>query len=172
MIVAVIAILAAVVFVIYSWLVIGPTDPVFGLVVTVFLFGAAGLTGPVAERVVPQRCMVVSTSTHRVLQRLGAERFGTMLGKLGWQVRAKLVSRLQLHELIVQVHRSFSAHSITGGLQMGLGLLVLVLGGVWSGATLVILAIVLHVYPALLQVRVYRRFIRLRAHMADDPNSL
>lgn len=154
----------------FSWRVIGPGHPVFVAVVVCLVFSTAALTGPLAERLVPPWWLARWGRADRILRALGVRGFGRFLELIRWRVRPPLdYSPDGVARLARDVIRSFGGHVFGVALHGGVAVVALGAGHGWSALWLVLTAIPLHLYPALLQVMVYRRVARLQQRMRAKP---
>lgn len=140
------------------WFVLGPSNPWYavGLVGTTFALGPA-LAGPVMKRV-PRRWFRVPSSEHVLHRMLGVGLFGRLLEVSGWnRVVAKPMrgfsgTRAGLASLEQSVRGNISAHGGCFAVHVVLAIFALFSRHPWRGALwMLVPAIVVHLYPVLLQ---------------------
>lgn len=160
------AVAACAALIVVSWSVIGPAHSVFVVVVVCAVFSAAAFTGPLADRWVSLTWINTSDRGARVLRSIGVSVFGDFLRLIRWRVRGRLESPSGIEQLAAEVKRSFGGHLFGAAAHAVVAVLVLAAGRPWAACWLVLSAVPLHIYPALLQVMVYRRVVGLQELIA------
>lgn len=144
-----------------GWAVIGPGAPVFVLVVSLTVLGSAGFTGPIWDRLGLLRVLGTVQVADRWLRFLGVAAFGHVLHVLGLQVQRRLESPSRIPYVMGEVARSFGGHLFGSLVHVVVALVQLAAGWLGPAGLLLAAAVPLHVYPALLQILVYRRLATL-----------
>lgn len=139
-----------------AWLFIGPTGFSFALVThLVLLSWVSSIVGP-RVKIPDLDWLRVRNWELRLYPALGVRLFGTLLDLIGWnrviaKERGFSGTREGLHGLDQHTRRSEIGHGLCIVVTVAMALGVLATGG-WQGAAwLVVLGLVVHLYPVLLQ---------------------
>jgi len=156
---------AAVLLLASGWRSVGPTGPVYAIVAHVALTCWAAVVG-VPSAVLGSRWFVVGPREPAVLRVLGVRLFGRLLDLVGWNAvitreRAWDGTRAGLGELDLHTRRSEAAHLLRAGLTVPLAVAAAAVGRPGGAAWLLGTAVVVQIWPALLQRLVRSRIQRL-----------
>lgn len=163
-----VGILLAVALGVWGGLVVGLDHPLFGLMLVCFTFGVGPLYGNVAARGLPDRIFHVSDQEARLWRALGVGIFGRVLDISGWNrvftsaSRQLDGTRSGLTVLERSIRGAMSSHAISFSIHIA--------AAVWAGAAghpigilwILLPAVVVHLYPVLLQRSLHHRIQPLR----------
>lgn len=141
----------------FFWVARGRDHPVLGLVVAAWTFGLGPVLAAPVMLSLPARWFYVPTG-ERVLHRiLGVEAFGWFLDHVGWNRHVALPmrgfkgTRGALRALELSARASASAHGACFVIHIILAAIALFTQHAWGALWIMAPAIVVHLYPVLLQ---------------------
>jgi hypothetical protein len=143
-------------FAIYLWFDLGPDDPMVAVAVTGWTLNLGLVVVPLALRL-PQGWLRIPPG-ERVLHRLlGVPAYGWLLDRSGWNRHVALPSRnckvvrANLPRLQLTMRAAAEAHAIAFVPHLALAGFALATGHATGAAWIMLLGIVVHLYPVLLQ---------------------
>lgn len=141
----------------WLWSEIGPAHPAFPLCVAMGTFGAVAFVGRPLAAAVPESAFRLGCRAVPVVRRLGVGRFDRMLSLIGWNavvgsMRAPVLSPSDLLQLRLELRSSAVAHALGLSVHLGFSLMALFAGHAGAAAWLLLPGVLLHGYPAALQL--------------------
>jgi hypothetical protein len=160
----------------FFWFVLGPSHPVFALMVVSWTFVLGpGLVGPSMQLLPPRLCRV--PAGERVLHRiLGVWIFGWLLERSGWNRSAVYptwgfsITRNRLLFRALAAQAGGGAHAACFAIHTLLAAVALFTGHPWGALWILLPGVVVHLYPVLLQRSIMLRLQPLLDKPVDPPS--
>ncbi len=153
---------------------IGPSHPVFALVLTIWTFVLTpGVAVPVLRRL-PYRWFRVPVGERIIHRLLGVGIFAWLLERSGWNRRnvnpswGSAITRNRLPLRVLAARGGIGAHGVCFSIHVLLGVVALVAGHPWGALWILLPGVVVHLYPVLLQRSILLRLQSLLNTIAES----
>ena len=140
----------------FVWRVMGPDNIVFAAQAMVWSFSLSLLFLPVALAL-PPRWYGVRAGEQWLHRALGVASFGRLLERSGWNrrvvapLRGQIVSTERLSDLLKATRVSMGIHALSFFVHLPVAALALGTGHAWGALWVMVPAVLIHLYPVLLQ---------------------
>jgi glycosyl-4,4'-diaponeurosporenoate acyltransferase len=151
------ALLVTVVYLTAFWFVLGPSSPLFALMLVVATSSLQPILAGPLMRHLPRQCFRVPDGERVLYRVLGVGRFWWLLDVIGWnrlitRMRAFSGTKAGLVALEQSARAGAVAHAVCFAIHVALAILALSTNHPWSGALWMLLpAIIPHFYPVFMQ---------------------